>query len=118
VRVVGREVDIGGAELEESLYARGDRYNEWVVRDFKVVGVFIAEPATTWGEVPVPMPGDWPPQLVLQDVSISVLQVAEEFKELPIYSLFEREILQWKASAWRPIAHSDIYCAVKATPQN
>jgi hypothetical protein len=116
VRVVGREVDIGRIELEQSLDARGNRYNEWVMRDFKVVGLFVAEPATIWGGVSVPISEDRPPQLFFQDVSISVFEVAEEFKELPIYSLSGREILQWRAREWRPISHSDIYYVVKATP--
>lgn len=112
VRVVDQEVDIGVTDLEQSFTARSNGYNEWVVRDFKVIGLFVAEPATTWQDVPMLMSTDMPPQLTPQDVSISVSKVAEDFKGLPIYGLSKDEILQWTVSGWCPAAHSDIYRAV------
>jgi hypothetical protein len=114
-RVVAEEVDIGIADLEHSLTARGDRYNEWVVRDFKVIGVFVAEPATTWQEVQMPMPpelGDIPRQLVSQEVSIPLSQIAADFKGLPIYTFSEGEILRRTANGCSPVAHSNIYSTI------
>jgi hypothetical protein len=114
-RVVAHEVDIEIADLERSLSARDDRYNEWVVRDFKVVGVFVAEPATTWQEVPIPVPSDlgvMPPQLISQDVGIAVSEITADFKGLPIYTLSEDEILRWTVNGWSTVAHSDIYSAI------
>ncbi|WP_433706498.1 hypothetical protein [Paraburkholderia sacchari] len=110
--MVAEEVDIGIADLEHSLSARGDRYNEWVVRDFKVIGVFVAEPATTWQEVQMWMPpelGDIPPQFVGQEVSIPLSQIAADFKGLPIYTFSEGGILQWSANGWSPVAYFNIY---------
>lgn len=113
VRVVGQEVDIGVTDLEQSITARSNGYNEWVVRNFKVIGLFVAEPATIWQDVPMLVPGDMPHQLIPQGVSISVSQVAEDFKGLPIYSLSKSEILQWTMNGWRSVAHSDIYRAAQ-----
>jgi len=111
-RVVAHEVDIEVTDLNQSLTERGDNYNEWVVRNFKVVGLFVAEPATTWQDVPMPMSEGMPTHIIGQDVDISIPQLAEDFKGLPIYSLSEREILRCTASGWHPVAHSDIYSPV------
>ena len=110
-RVFAEEVDMGAADLELSLTARGDCYNEWVVRDFKVIGVFVAEPAMTWQEVQMSMPPELAisPQPVGQEVSIPLSQIAADFKELPIYTFSEGEILQWVATGWSPVVHSNIY---------
>lgn len=114
VRAVAHEGDITNADLELTFTARGDRYNEWVVRDFMVIGVFVAEPATTWQEVLMQVPGDIQPQPVGQEEDISVHQVAENLKGLPIYSLSVREVLRWTATGWRRVAHSEIYSAYEA----
>lgn len=113
VRVVGHEVDIGISDLERSLSDRGDSYNEWVVRDFNVVGLFVASPATTWQSLAVQMPEGMPTQISGQDVPITVHEIAEDFDGLPIYTLSEHGVLEWTASGWRPVAHSDVYSGVR-----
>ncbi len=109
VRVVTHECDIKVDDLEQSLNRRGDRYNEWVVRDFEVVGIFVADPAATWQGVPMQMPGGVSPAIINQEVDITVSQVAADFDGLPIYTLSVAGVLQWKASQWHPAAHSEIY---------
>ncbi|WP_186148005.1 hypothetical protein [Burkholderia gladioli] len=111
-RLVSEEVDIGIADLERSLSARGDSHNEWVVRNFKVIGVFVAEPATTWREVQMQIPpglGGMASQFVSQEVSISLSQIAADFKGLPIYTFSEGGILQWSGNGWSPVAYFNIY---------
>jgi hypothetical protein len=109
VRVVGEEVDICVSDLEHSLSARGDRYNEWVLRNFEVIGLFVAEPASTWQEESIPMPDGMEPQFAFQDVGISVAEIAEYWDPLPVYGFSGRVIVRWSANCWRPVDHSDIY---------
>lgn len=112
VRVVASEVDITIADLSRSLSERGDHYNEWVLRDFKVLGVFIAEPATIWREVEMSIPTEAAgisTELVPQDVDISLAQVASDFKGLPVYTFGGGRILRWEPSGWSPADHSEIY---------
>ncbi|MFM0042159.1 hypothetical protein [Paraburkholderia sediminicola] len=115
VRVVASEVDITISDLSRSLSERGDHYNEWVLRDFKVIGVFIAEPATTWQEVEMSMPTEGAVNsaaLVPQDVDISVAQVASDFKGLPVYTFAGRQIVRWGSGGWSPADHTKIYSRV------
>lgn len=109
VRVVGHENDISVTDLEMTFTERGNRYNEWVVRNFNVIGLFVAEPAQISKGVEMHMPIGAPTEIIHQGVDISVCEVANEFSGLPIYSVSETHILKWTAQGWRPVPHSDIY---------
>lgn len=110
VRLGAKEVDIETADLENSLSARGERYNEWIVRDFEVIGMFVAVPASTWQEAAVKTPPDFPPLPPQgQPVSISLHQIAADFKELPIYTFSRGEISKWDATGWSPVTHDNVY---------
>lgn len=110
VRRVAKEVGIETADLENSFSARGERYNEWVVRDFEVIGMFVAEPASIWQEAAVETPPDFPPLPPQgQPVSISLHEIAADFKELPIYTFSRGEISKWDATGWSPVTPNNVY---------
>ncbi|MGA7439396.1 MAG: hypothetical protein WBW32_14860 [Luteibacter sp.] len=109
VRLGIPEGDVGIGDLESSIVGRGDSYNEWIVRDFKVIGLFVAEPATTWQEVSLAMTSG---HCVQQAKDISVPDITAEFPGLPVFTLSGDSILRWSENAWEPAAHSDIYPAI------
>lgn len=115
VRVVAREVDICVNDLEMSLSGRRDRYNEWVVRNFKVVGLFTAMPATTWQSTPMQGHEGRFTGTIDQEVGISTPEIAADFDGLPIYTFSGNGVLRWMANGWHPVAHSEIYSRLRAS---
>jgi len=109
VRTVKNEDTIQVPDLERSLLERGDRYNEWVLRNFVVVGLFIAVPATTWQSIPMPMPDGMQAVNIDQEVCVSVSEIAAKFDLLPIFTFSEHEVLRLIADEWHSVAHSEIY---------
>lgn len=109
VRHSGPEVDISTKDLEDSLTLRDNSYNEWSVRNFEVLGLFLAEPAEIWAR---------PEKLCFNcssrdahghTKSISVVEVANQFGNRPIYKFSTNEIYKWDSNQWTPIQHSAIY---------
>lgn len=107
-----QEHDIDLALLEASLSLRGDRYNEWVVRDFTVLGLFVAEPTSVWRTVPIHLP---PEVAALQGgpiesvVDTSLADAVKDFPALPIYALRDSAICRLDGERWQHIEHADVY---------
>lgn len=111
IRTVGQEVDIGVPELERCFAERGPAYNEWVLRDFNVIGVFVGEPPATTQPVMIPMPpeSELPPFVTTDEQPLRTFDIAKVFTDLPVYTLKGDRVLQWKNGAWAPVNHADIY---------
>ncbi|CAN7597509.1 hypothetical protein LJR069_004421 [Variovorax paradoxus] len=111
IRSVAHERDIGVPDLDRCFAARGDHYNEWVVRDFNVIGVFIGEPASTTQPTMIDMPPEsgLPPHATTGEVPLGTLDVSAEFSGLPIYTLAGGQIRQWKKNRWFSVSHADVY---------
>lgn len=103
VRTVDRETDIELADLERSLTERGavadHFYNEWVVRDFEVLGLFAAAPyrISLWNP-PLPGQDELPdylrPNLGWVSCNISSSAVIATFAEWPVWSFQAGQIVR------------------------
>lgn len=91
IRIVQHERDISVADVEASIANRPlGHYNEWVVRDFKVVGVLAVSPFEISGRGGLAVPPDVPAHLVALENEIGPLNtsldaVAATFSPLSLY---------------------------------
>jgi hypothetical protein len=111
IRIVEHERDIDLADLRKTLDLRTS-YNEWVIRDYEVLGIFAATPF----EVSVLEIPPYPPEMpdFLRD-NVPVPNIAEltesdligTFTEYPIYTFGQTDIHSLREHS--PICHSEIY---------
>lgn len=112
-RIVARERDITPEDVELSLRNR-EGYNEWVVRDFKVAGIF-ASPPFEMSKLEVPeYPKDMPS--ILRDnapvIGIGTVPISDfiaTFTNLPIYGFSVSGIVQFVGDKVIDVAHREIY---------
>lgn len=107
------EAAITVAELERSLSERQGRYNEWVVRDFSVMGIFVAEPSTVTQHVAIDVPEEAKWMLdgneTLGEIPISPSEISSALPTLPLYSFKGGELVRLGGSGWENASHADIY---------
>lgn len=108
-RHVQHETDISVADVEASITGRRKgNYNEWVVRDFRVLGVLAVPPFEISVRGAISLPDDLPPSPLFDPTNEIGLgtttpdAVAAAFAPLPTFSLDGSHIL-------RLIAHGDLY---------
>jgi hypothetical protein len=113
VRVVPVEQDVAISDLKNSLVSRKS-YNEWVLRDFVVLGLFAAPPY----EVSVLETPKWPADMpdYLRDEtpvpsfkSISLRELEEFFPNLPIYGFGGAQLVRQSARGATEIPHTAVY---------
>jgi hypothetical protein len=115
-REVPNEKDIAIADLDGSLGNRAPgTYNEWVVRNYQVLGIFAVPPS----EVSILKVPDYPEEVPedLKDYTpspdfrcVTPDELAETFAGLPIFTFKDTRILQYCAGeGFRAIDHSLIY---------
>lgn len=91
VRTVEREVDISATDIEKSIEDRqADSYNEWVLRNFKVLGVFAVFPFEISMQCKLPLPEGVPDYLSTTDNVIGVgnTNLAEVMHQFPCLSVY------------------------------
>jgi hypothetical protein len=112
-RIVKRERDITPADLASTLDDRDD-YNEWIVRDYVVHGIFAAPPY----EVSILKVPDYPPDMpdYLQDNepvpafrTVSWDELTSTFRNLSIYTFQDGRIMQRVANGFRERTATQIY---------
>lgn len=109
IRVVQQERNISVADVEASISLRPlDNYNEWVVRDFKVVGVLAVPPFEFSGRGGLLVSPDVPAHLINVENEIGPLStdldaVAATFTPLSTFTFDGQYLLRFAH-------HSDLYC--------
>lgn len=91
-----------------------DSYNEWMVADFRCLGIFCAEPYEISADQKISKPPGMP-ILVMPNESIigikniSPAAVATEFPCFDIYGFSNEHLCKWVNGKWSLCKHSDIY---------
>ncbi len=112
IRHVKVEKDIFVKDLDATMGSARTHYNEWVIRNFKVLGIFVALPC--YVSVPYVWPPDVPKDLqgdkpVLDIQPISIERIRAEFPSLPMYTFNATQILRVDPAGFILIDHTDIY---------
>lgn len=106
------DADIDGAALERSLTERGERYNEWVVRDFRVLGLFVAMHATVTKRVKLQVSPDaaaWMGEAdTLSEEPIALHEIVEALPSLPVYSFQQGGVVELRDGLWVGANHRDL----------
>lgn len=111
VRTVEEEKDIEIADLDDTIIQR-ETYNEWVIRNFRVIGILAVEPfevsCLRKMQYPPEMPAHLRSEESVQDIRCaSREELLSIFKNLPIYTFLDTNILSLKDLT--PVYHSVIY---------
>jgi hypothetical protein len=79
--------------------------NEWNVRDYEPIGIFILSPIRV--RLVLPFPGQPPTP---GEVEIDLQNVIDQFPAHRIFSVNDHTFLEWDrhASRWNPVAYNDI----------
>lgn len=106
------EKDIAINDLELTLSQRV-HYNEWVVRDYKVLGIFVALPITV-SEMGMPEGAEDVPEAVMggeQVISVpkTVEAVGKLLSDADIYTFNHGGIYQLKVKQWVSVDHKNLY---------
>lgn len=107
-RVVQHEIDISATDVETSITARpAGKYNEWVVRNFKVVGVFAVPPFEISVRGGISIPADVPSHLIDVEREAGILstaleKVARTFASVPTFTFVNQCLC-------RVTRHPDVY---------
>lgn len=93
---------------------RDDDYNEWVIGDYQILGIFIATPYAVPALVPISAPPGVPSYI--QENSIdwgvaytTVAEIRAEFPDLRLFTFDAGQILELAESVWIPAQHTSIY---------
>ena len=112
-RIVAEEKNIRRDDLERTLDDR-TTYNEWVVRDYKVLGVFAAPPFQV-SIMKVPEFPDDTPQELRNDTPVpdfrcvTLDELATQFRDVPIFTFAQSGISRKTTDGLVPAQHSEIY---------
>lgn len=107
------DADIDVAALMRSLTDRVASYNEWVVRDFEVRGVFVAKnPMVTKLVRPHVQPEAASLINVVAGIpcieSVSVEEIAQALPGQHVYSFEQGQLVEWGAGSWAAANHPDL----------
>lgn len=115
VRQVPQARDMTASDLDATITGRADGgYNEWVIADYRVIGVFAAEPYRVSAEVAIDYPEDIPDYLRTANTApgfeyTSLEEIEKFFPRLPIYALSQVGVIRRSGSEWVPVAHGVLY---------
>jgi hypothetical protein len=98
-REVQEPRDITVPELQRTLVERG-AWNEWVVRDYNVLGIFFAAPFEVWREKA---------PALMEDALTSPEEITSTFPGQRIFTFGATGILQFKDGNYTPVPHLEIY---------
>jgi hypothetical protein len=111
-RTVDRKTPVTLDELRASIKDRdATDYNEWVVADFKVIGLFAAQPFRIWAKIKLaPKCAEFLGTTHHEDFTYTdAAQVEEMFAGFPVYG-FESGRLAMRASgSWVETSHVSLY---------
>jgi hypothetical protein len=113
-RTILHEAELTVADLEDTLTGRGKgEYNEWVVRDFTVLGIFAASPFEVSKQQRITYHDETPDYLNRDDLHIISAPIDPHslettFPGQPIFAFHEGDIVRIDGHR-RKVAHSDIY---------
>jgi len=109
VRVYPNARDLAIGDLEQTITGRSPcSYNEWVIGDYVVLGIFAAEPFYIWEEHMPEEPSDLPDYLratspVGQICKTDITSIEASFPALPIFSFVERQLVVRNAGRWKVV---------------
>jgi hypothetical protein len=115
IRTVPIEKDVTVAGLEETLAERpSDSYNEWVIRDYVVLGIFAMPPYRVSSMRVPPYPEGMPEWLMDQEpvsdfTRVNIDQLRAAFPGLRIFGFSNEGILILQEGGFVPIGHQEIY---------
>lgn len=113
IREVMSERDITVADLGRTLSER-EGYNEWVVKDYVVLGIFAVPPL----EVSIMKPPEYPPDVPMEMRDLTpiphIVRIPPEemtgmFAEQAMYSFIKNAIHCRREGRFYPVAHFEIY---------
>ncbi len=89
-------------------------YNEWIIANYSVLGIFAAAPFRISANIPIDYPDDVPANLRTSVDApgfkyLSLEEIAAEFPDQPIYSYVNGALVEWGQASWKSIPHSQLY---------
>ncbi|MCW5236163.1 hypothetical protein [Verminephrobacter eiseniae] len=103
--------EISQADLVRSLTERGSRYNEWVVRNYVVRGIFVAEPLEVWRSAQLAIPLDASHLFASNSTdmpqSIDVAEVLDAFPNVRVLTFDGKTLVDVRTK--EPISHANLY---------
>lgn len=115
VRQVPNARDLSLSDLEATINDRAsDSYNEWVVGDYCVLGIFAIEPFYIWAEVAVEYPPEMPDYLRSSEPSLGIAttnlqKLRDDFPGQEIFSFKNGGIVKLVDGVWKPTGHEMLY---------
>ena len=115
VRIVPNHRDLSIADLEQTIDARPfGNYNEWVINDYQVLGVFAAAPFFIWALGKPIYPPEMPDYLCASEPQLGITKtcpnaISAEFPELKIFSFVGGQLVNFENGRWEPSEHNDQY---------
>ncbi|GAA0759949.1 hypothetical protein GCM10009076_11140 [Erythrobacter ramosus] len=115
VRQTPKARDMSAADVELTITDRANcTYNEWVVADYSVIGLFAAAPFRISAKEPIQYPEDMSSWLrsdtdALGFKHLAIQDLLTEFHPLPIYSFRGGKLVGWVSGNWCPILHHQLY---------
>lgn len=114
-RQVPNARDMTVENIEDTVTCRkGDSYNEWVIANYSVIGIFAAAPFRFSADVPIDFPDDMPDYLRSSPTTpgfkfSSPEELAKEFPCLPIFSFVGGVLVEYVQCSWNAIPHCQLY---------
>ena len=99
-REVAKPTDITVQGLQKTLTDRNS-WNEWVVRDYEVLGIFFVKPYLVWRELAAGTSAEVP---------TSPDAISSTFPEQRSFTFSSEGILQFSGGHYTQVPHSKIYC--------
>lgn len=115
LRQVPHARDMTMGDLDATIAGRAtDSYNEWVIADYRVIGLFVAEPHRVSVESAIHYPDDMPDYLRDSGTAPgfackSLGEIEDMFPQTPIYSFSNGGLARWDGSEWIPAYHGSLY---------
>ena len=114
VRIVPNLCDLSITDVAKTIEEReNDNYNEWVICDYAVIGIFAAYPFYISAlEVPS-FPSDMPEYLRPSAPQIGIAKtspnaIAEEFSDLRVFSFIDGQLVCFEKGNWLPADHHEL----------
>ena len=115
VRIVPNYRDLSIVDLEQTIDDRpSGNYNEWVINDYQVLGIFAAAPFfISVLRKPIYLP-EMPDYLRASEPQLGIVQtcpiaISAEFAELRIFSFVGGQLVNFENGKWEPFEHNDLY---------
>ena len=89
-------------------------YNEWLVKNYRVVGIFVFEPIYVWKKCKIGSVDDY------TEARISIVEVLETFPSLKMISTHNSSFIEYdkRKMKWVSVSYSDILCPIEDAAAN